>query len=213
MAGGEIGKGQDVKILNLYCGIGGNRKKWGDEHEITAVELNPEIAAVYKDLYPNDNVIVADAHQYLLENYQEFDFIWTSPPCQTHSSFRQNIGVRYRGVQAVYPDMKLWQEIIFLQANAKCQWVVENVIPYYEPLIKQTIKLQRHLFWSNFEIPSREFETDKIRTAQIPDLQKLHEVNLSKYKISDKRQILRNCVHKELGEYILDCCMVDRMYE
>ena len=194
-----------MKILNLYCGIGGNRKEWGNEHEIVAVELNKDIAMIYKDLYPNDTVIVADAHEYLLEHFNEYDFIWASPPCQTHSSFRQNIGVRFRGVKPVYPDMKLWQEIIFLQANAQCKWVVENVIPYYEPLIKPTAKLQRHYFWSNFELPHREFETDKIRTAQIPDLQKLHGVNLSKYKISDKRQILRNCVHAELGKYILEC--------
>ena len=194
-----------MKILNLYCGIGGNRKEWGNKHEIVAVELNKDIAMIYKDLYPNDTVIVADAHEYLLEHFNEYDFIWASPPCQTHSSFRQNIGVRFRGVKPVYPDMKLWQEIIFLQANAQCKWVVENVIPYYEPLIKPTAKLQRHLFWSNFNLPAKEFEKDKIRTAQIPDLQKLHGVDLSKYKISDKRQILRNCVHSELGKYILEC--------
>lgn len=35
-----------MKILNLYAGIGGNRKKWGDDHEITAVELDEEIAAI-----------------------------------------------------------------------------------------------------------------------------------------------------------------------
>jgi DNA (cytosine-5)-methyltransferase 1 len=29
-----------MRILNLYAGIGGNRKLWGDDHEITAVELN-----------------------------------------------------------------------------------------------------------------------------------------------------------------------------
>lgn len=33
-----------MKILNLYCGIGGNRKLWGDEHEITAVEWDSNIA-------------------------------------------------------------------------------------------------------------------------------------------------------------------------
>ena len=32
-----------MKILNLYAGLGGNRKKW-EGHEITAVELNPAIA-------------------------------------------------------------------------------------------------------------------------------------------------------------------------
>lgn len=53
-----------LKILNLYAGIGGNRKLWGRVHNITAVELNPKIAEVYKDFFPEDNVIVADAHEY-----------------------------------------------------------------------------------------------------------------------------------------------------
>ena len=74
-----------MKVLNLYAGIGGNRKLWGDEHEITAVEYDAKIAKIYQDFFPNDTVIVGDAHQYLLEHYSEFDFIWGSPPCPTHS--------------------------------------------------------------------------------------------------------------------------------
>jgi hypothetical protein len=35
-----------LKILNAYAGKGGNRELWGDEHQITAVELNPKIAAI-----------------------------------------------------------------------------------------------------------------------------------------------------------------------
>jgi len=66
-----------MKILNLYAGIGGNRALWGDEHQITAVEYDKKIADKYAILYPNDIVIVADAHQYLLDNYERFDFIWT----------------------------------------------------------------------------------------------------------------------------------------
>ena len=58
-----------MKILNLYAGIGGNRKLWGDGHEITAIEFNPEIAKIYQDFFPNDKVIVTDAHQYLLEHF------------------------------------------------------------------------------------------------------------------------------------------------
>lgn len=193
-----------MNILNLYGGIGGNRKKWGDYHKVTMVENNPDIAKIYQDFFPNDTVIVGDAHEYLLEHYKEFDFIWSSPPCQSHSSFRQNINVRFRGTPAVYPDMKLYQEIIFLQANFKGKWIVENVKPYYEPLIKPSFVLQRHLFWSNFNIPPKEFAKDMIRSAQIPDLQIKHGFDLSNYKLKDKRQILRNCVTPEVGEHILN---------
>ena len=85
-----------IKVLNLYAGIGGNRKLWKGV-EVTAIEINPEIAKIYQDFFPNDKVIITDAHQYLLEHYKEFDFIWSSPPCQTHSSFRKNICVEFRG--------------------------------------------------------------------------------------------------------------------
>jgi DNA (cytosine-5)-methyltransferase 1 len=193
-----------MKILNLYAGIGGNRKLWGDEHEVVAVEFNKDIAGVYKDHFPKDEVLERDAHQYLLDNFREFDFIWSSPPCQSHSSFRQNICVRYRGTEPMYPDMRLYQEILFLQANFKGKWVVENVKPYYKPLIEPTAFLQRHMFWSNFEIPDKDFKKDKIRTAQIPDLQRLHGFDLSDYKLKNKRQILRNCVLPELGKHVLD---------
>ena len=77
-----------MKILNLYAGIGGNRKLWGDEHDITAIEWDRDIAKIYQDFFPNDTMIVIDAHQYLLEHYFEFDFIWASPPCPTHSRLR-----------------------------------------------------------------------------------------------------------------------------
>ncbi len=46
-----------MKILNLYAGIGGNRAIWGNNHEITAVELDPEIAKAYLDRFPSDTVI------------------------------------------------------------------------------------------------------------------------------------------------------------
>lgn len=193
-----------MKILNLYAGIGGNRKLWGDKHNITAVEINPKIAECYKALFPNDTVIVCDAHDYLLKHYCEYDFIWSSPPCQTHSSFRQNICVRFRGTKPVYPDMKLYQEILFLKANAQCKWVVENVKPYYRPLIEPNTELQRHLFWCNFEIPAQIFEKDKIRTAQIPDLEKMFGFDLNNFKLKNKRQVLRNCVKPEIGQYILN---------
>ena len=63
-----------MKILNLYAGIGGNRKLWPDGHEITAVEYNPGIAEMYKHFHPKDTVVVGDAHEYLLKNYKNFDY-------------------------------------------------------------------------------------------------------------------------------------------
>lgn len=193
-----------MRILNLYAGIGGNRKLW-DNCRVTAVELNPQIADIYRALYPKDAVVVDDAHEYLREHFEDFDFIWSSPPCQTHSSMRQNLAVRFRGTAPDYPDMKLYQEIIFLQHNARGLWVVENVLPYYDPLIPPTAVLQRHLFWSNFPIVSKEFRKDVLRSAQIPDLQKHIGIDLDAYTLPNKRQILRNCVFPELGAHVLEC--------
>ena len=174
-----------MKILNLYAGIGGNRKLWGDEHDITAVELDPAIAAIYQELYPNDTVIVADAHQYLLEHHKEFDFIWSSPPCPTHSRARFWGWSKKR---PVYPDMTLYQEILFLKHHCKTSWVVENVIPYYKPLI-EGLKLGRHLIWSNFDIEQAEFVSSDIRKLS---------------GTSKKDRMLRNCVEPEIGLHILN---------
>src|SRR3990167_712799 len=137
-----------MKILNLYAGIGGNRKNWDNEHEITAVEHNSKIAKIYQDFFPKDKVIVADAHQYLLEHYKEFDFIWSSPPCPSHSVCNHFL---FAQGNIRYPDMSLWQEIVFLQKWFKGKWVVENVKSYYPPLWLPKI-IDRHYFWSNFSI-------------------------------------------------------------
>ena len=193
-----------IFILNLYSGCGGNRKLWSGDIEVTAIENNVQIEKIYQDFFPNDKVIVTDAHQYLLEHYEEFDFIWSSPPCQSHSSFRQNICVNFRGTKPEYPDMRLYQDILFLKYNFKGKWVVENVKPYYTPLIPATL-IQRHLFWSNFFIRKINIPKDTIRTAQIPQLSKMYGFDLSKYKLNNKRQVLRNCVNPKLGEHILNC--------
>ena len=194
-----------MKILNLYAGIGGNRKLWGDEHEITAVEYDENIANFYKESYPKDKVIVADAHQYLLDNYLEYDFIWSSPPCPSHSKLKYRFG-RMKNQKAVYPDMSLYQEIIFLQYYYKDRglFVVENVDPYYKPLIEAQ-KLSRHLFWSNFKIDNVKFNEIRINKAnKISEYENYHKIYISDTKLKDKRKILRNCVFPPLGKYILD---------
>lgn len=197
-----------MKILNLYAGLGGNRLLWGDKHEVTAVEIDPEIAKVYQDLFPNDKVIVGDAHQYLLEHYAEYDLIWSSPPCQTHSQIRFNIGFKanrkYKKVEAVYPDMKLYQEIILLDNYYEGKWVVENTIPYYEPLIRGQ-KVGGHIWWSNFYISPIDHGNRNHRGGTVGTLQDRKKINLDKYAIKNKRQLLRNCVEPEVGVHVLEC--------
>lgn len=192
-----------MKILNLYSGIGGNRKLWDPKHEVTSVEYDEAIANVYADLFPNDELVVGDAHEFLRNHHEEFDFIWSSPPCQTHSSFRYNIGVRFRGVEPKFPDMTLYEEIVFLRYHSEALWLVENVVPYYDPLIP-AVKIGRHLYWSNFDLPELPAPVDNIRGNQIPQLQELHGFDLSKYRLPNKRQVLRNCVTPEVGLAILE---------
>lgn len=193
-----------MKILNLYAGIGGNRKLWSDEHEITAVEYDPAIAAVYQDMYPADVVVVEDAHQFLLDHHTEFDLVWSSPPCPTHGQYRFNVGFKAKGYAPVFPDMQLYEEIIFLQHYYGGLWVVENTKPYYQPLVAPTATLQRHLFWSNFPIAHREFEAKKLRSKnKISDYAE-SGFDITSSAIKNKRQVLRNCVDPELGAHVLE---------
>lgn len=114
-----------MKVLNLYACLGGNRYKWDEvaNIEVTAVELDPEAARLYQERFPNDIVIVADAHQYLLDHFKEFDFIWSSPPCPSHSKVR--ISQKNRETfKFIYPDMKLYEEVIFLDNFFEGKYVV-----------------------------------------------------------------------------------------
>jgi len=190
-----------MKILNLYAGIGGNRKLWGDEHEVTAIEINPEIAGIYKYNFPNDNVIVTDAHQYLLQHYKEFDFIWSSPPCPTHSRlcFSQPI--------KSYPNMDFYQQVILLKSWFKGKWVVENVIPYYEALIKPTVELGRHPFWANFDIEDKEFKNIDVSRSTAEELSEYLGMPIPRIKA---RLLLRNCVEPKMGLHIFKCAFKEK---
>ena len=199
-----------MKILNLYAGIGGNRKMWGGQHSITAIEYDEKTANIYKQNFPNDEVIVADAHQYLLEHFREYDFIWASPPCPTHSKVRKQLAIKrkkdgtiYEQNKPVYPDMRLYEEIIFLDGYFDGYYCVENVIPYYEPLIEPQ-KVGRHYFWANFKIPNKKFEA----RGSFDNTNELAEklgFDISTWKKVNKKLLLRNCVEPEIGEYILNC--------
>lgn len=191
-----------LKALNLYAGIGGNRKLWEDV-EVTAVEMNEDIAKVYQDFFPNDKMVVGDAHEYLRKHIDEFDFIWTSPPCPTHSNLQTMIISNTNNI--VFPDMGLYQEIIILKRWFKGKFIVENVRPYYTPLIAPDAKLHRHIYWSNFNIGNFNVTDDRIHT-KITGKSTVYGFNIEKYSgIEDKGKCLRNMVDPDLGNYILNC--------
>ena len=192
-----------MKVLNLYACLGGNRLLW-DDCEVTAVELDQELAKMYKERFPNDKVIVADAHQYLLDHFKEFDFIWSSPPCPSHSRARYWLSSNYESTpQAIYPDLKLYEEIIFLQHYFKTgKYVVENVIPYYEPLIPAK-KRGRHLYWTNFNLPS-DLNDRRVQicagTNELNRLCEFHKIDVTNYKGEQSiMKIARNLVDYQAG--------------
>jgi DNA (cytosine-5)-methyltransferase 1 len=197
-----------IKVLNLFAGLGGNRKKW-EGCEITAVEMCPKIAAVYAKLYPDDELIIGDAFQYLLDHHQEFDFVWGSPPCQRNSKMIRS----GRNRKPAYPDLRLYEMKIFMDYNFKGGYVIENVNPYYKPLIEPAVKVGRHLFWSNFEFKADEVKQPKNFINQttvagkklLQDWLGIHyEGNVYYGNNHCPAQILRNCVHPDLGLQIFE---------
>ena len=203
------------KILNLYACLGGNRYKWDEvanNIEVTAIELDEELARMYKERFPNDIVIVADAHQYLLDHYKEFDFIWSSPPCPSHSRARYWNSSNYETTtEAIYPDMKLYEEILFLQHYFKTgKFVVENVIPYYEPLIISK-KRGRHLYWTNFNLPT-DLNDRRIQIGagknELNKLCEFHKIDVLDYNGKQSLiKIARNLVDYEAGKTILEVAL------
>lgn len=201
-----------MKVLNLYAGIGGNRKLWTDV-EVTAVENNPETAAIYQDNFQDDEVVVCDAHKFILENYKDFDFIWSSRPCITHS--KTNHFLHPKGIVR-YPDFGLYEEIVFLKQWFKGRWVCENVIPYYKPLIAGQ-ECGRHLFWANFKIPKINIPPTIGRMngpQQLrPRMERFEEfgIKLPEGMSKSKREdMFSNCIHPKLGLHILNCAQKEQ---
>ena len=192
-----------MNVLDAYAGVGGNRKHW-ENCKVTAIESNEKIADVYQRLNPDDTVIIGDAHEYIRAHHTEFDFIWSSPPCQTHSKMCK--ATRHKNRK--YPEMDLYAEILFLQHYFKGKWIVENVVPFYEPLIQPTNKVGRHMFWSNFEFEAQDVKrpANFINMANLAGKKALmewlgiyYEENIYYTGNHCPAQVLRNCVHPDLG--------------
>lgn len=191
---------EPVNVLNLYAGLGGNRKLWSKDITVTSVEINSSIAEFYQSQFPGDKVVVGDAHSYLLENYRHFDFIWSSVPCQTHSRAR-----RWANREPHYIDMKLYQEVLFLRTYFAGKWVVENVQPFYSPLITPTRIIGRHSFWSNMSLIGIAARDLDILHASNEEREAILGFSINNYCFDTRKDtLLRNCVHPQLGKEILD---------
>jgi len=198
-----------IKILNLHAGIGGNRKGWKNENiDVTAVEYDSELANIYKQFYPKDKVIVDDANDYLAKHWREFDFIWASPPCQTHSKMRY-LASKRGSYDAKLPNLELYEFILFLKHFCKDKlWVVENVKPYYEPLIKPNGKLGRHLIWCNFDFEEIEIKDSNIKHNKVTGKSIKYGISLKGIKMKQRKdQVIRNCVNPELAKYLYNCSL------
>ena len=103
--------------------------------------------------------------------------------------------------------MSLYEEIIFLKHYFKGKYVVENVTPYYEPLI-QAYKRGRHLYWTNFNLPNV-LSVRKIQIAtgtnEVKKLCEFHNYDFYTYKGEQRiNKIARNLVDYEAGKTILE---------
>jgi DNA (cytosine-5)-methyltransferase 1 len=194
------------KVLNLYSGVGGNRKLWSGM-DVTAVEINDDEAAEYQRQCPDDDVVVADAHEFLRSHYDDgWDFIWSSPPCQSHSKMTYTTWFMERCSGPSYPDMNLYEEIIFLDQFCKGDWVVENVDPWYVELLSGK-SIGRHVIWSNYHIPDfeephRDFELTEANKDRLENWLGVELSDTIYLDNNDPSQILRNAVHPEVGEHI-----------
>lgn len=191
-----------MKILNLYAGIGGNRMFWPADAKVHAVETDPEAVKIYAELYPKDTIDTRPALDVLLSDYGEFDFVWASPPCTSHSRFRLA-----KSPELV--DMTVYQLIIFLQTWFRKPWCVENVRPYY-PLLIPAIQRGRHLLWTNFYVPEFNVPEYEIDQAGVEQLRIFHEFPPG---LPYDRKMLRNACHPIIGEEVLNAAVQKDNYD
>ncbi len=186
------------KILNLYAGIGGNRALWDKLKNIhvTAVESNPKIAAIYSMLYPNYTVIIADAHDYLFKHFQDYDFIWSSPP---------NVRPAYT---PYFEDFTLFQHVFFMHRFCKA-YCIECPDVYWtqeETQIGKPVNCYKSSYWSSFRFPriavngiQRDFYMSK-ETAK----RNRTGIDLSVVKYKNKRKLFTDATMPQVGFEILE---------
>jgi DNA (cytosine-5)-methyltransferase 1 len=213
-----------MKVMNAYCGLGGNRAAWPDYVKVTAIDTNEECLRVYADRFPQDEIVLDDAHSYILDHHEEYQdgLLWTSPPCQSHGRMMK----ASRHDTKKYFDASLWQEIVLLQHFHTGKWVVENTRSYYEPLYPAQ-SVGRHQFWANFLIRAQDVHMpdDFIFLGTVADTQKLKDFHNCQYegniympdgnggKNHCPGQALRNMVPYQVGLDVFNSAMDDSQQE
>ena len=192
-----------LKILDLFCGLGGVARGFqtflienGIDFEYYAIDVDDRILKAHKVLNPRSIVIKRDAYSFSDEELCNYDFIWASPPCETHSI----VGTWRRKI-SVDPDMRLYELIDRLYDLGK-PFVVENVKPYYKPPIRPTSRANRHVLWSNLEIPPIKVNLPTFTSVKnkIDTLARYHEIHDKVNKVrkilgGKTRDCLRDMVH------------------
>ncbi|MCE4607314.1 MAG: DNA cytosine methyltransferase [Desulfurococcales archaeon] len=202
------GMARVIKILDLFAGMGGVAKgiqgyldKLGLDYEYIAVDIDPIVLKLHKEFNPKSIVIRRDAYSFTVDELMQYDFIWASPPCQSHSKLN---AIRKR----FNPDHRLWY-LIHRLYNTYRPFVVENVQLYYKPLFKPKTKIGRHLFWSNLPITDKcsiHLPYKELKMMNIHDLIEYHKVPtkiLIGVSYMRKRKYLRNMVHYSISYCIM----------
>ena len=206
-----------LRILDLFAGIGGTARGFqkclnevGVRYEYYAVDIDEAILVIHKRLNPKSITIQRDAYTFSKETLRTYDFIWASPPCHTHSRglwFRK----RYLNVE---PDYRLYDLIRLLRSVGK-PFIVENVIPRYEPPIKYDIVIGRHVFWTNLylrKVPFRRVQKDW-GYMKISDWLEFHDLPKDLFdgvRVKNKLKVLRNTMDYVLA-YNIACLVIPQV--
>jgi len=198
-----------VRVLDLYAGLGGTDKgirKVAAEKNIKldyyAIEIDPAVCQAHKKNHLESNVICADVKDWL-DKVTDFDFVWASPPCQTHSI--NNYSNKAIGYKTKPVDWSLWHVIDILQRAETIPFVVENVKIWYNEPFKHNFKLDRHYFWTNLQLVPFDYHKKPAKEwchISVKDWQEYHQ--LEPATTGDKRQQLRNCVHWSIAAGIFE---------
>ncbi len=207
-----------IKILDLFCGLGGVARGFQEyliekniKFEYYAVDIDFKILLTHKILNPKSITIKKDAYSLRDEELKEYDFIWASPPCETHSHlnfYNWNNPKKFKP-----PDMRLYKLIKRLHI-LNIPFIVENVKPYYKPPIKPCTKIGRHILWSNISLKPFKVNLPNNFTNVKDDVKRLadyHELDITiahKIKkilgISKTKAVLRDMVHWRIAYKIAE---------